>query len=135
MLRERAGDQQLIEKLVDQDTGFLAVLQNHRLSIHRAEVLLHQEVGETQGAVGVSTWSVQRVQQCLQADVAYEVVIYILCVRVEVVFLWGVVLPTHYAQRLGTGIWVICKVRLVHGCVGFRKLRKAVFPQEQVKIF
>lgn len=61
VLCEWAVDQQLVEKLVDQDVGFLAVLQNHRLSIHRAEVLLHQEVGETQGTVGVSTRSVQRV--------------------------------------------------------------------------
>lgn len=65
VLCEWAVDQQLVEKFVDQDVGFLAVLQNHRLSIHRAEVLLHQEVGETQGTVGVSARSVQRVQQCL----------------------------------------------------------------------
>lgn len=77
VLCERAGDQELVEKLVDQDAGFLAMLQDHGLSIHGAEVFLHQEVGEAQGAVGVSTRSVQRVQQCLQADVAYEVVVYI----------------------------------------------------------
>lgn len=115
VLCERAVDQQLVEKLVDQDAGFLAMLQNHGLSVHRAEVFLHQEVGEAQGTIGVSARSVQRVQQCLQADVTYEVVIYIFCVRVEVVFLWRMVLATHYAQRLGTGIWVGRKIWLVHG--------------------
>lgn len=47
-------------RLVDQDVGFLAVLQNQRLSIHGAEVLLHQEVGEADCTVGVSTWRVQK---------------------------------------------------------------------------
>lgn len=115
VLRERAGDQQLVEKLVDQDAGFLAVLQKHRLAIHRAEIFLHEEVSETQGAVGVSAWSVQRVQQCLQADVTYEVVVDILRVCVEVVLLWGVVLATYHAQGLRAGIWVISKICLAHG--------------------
>lgn len=107
VLCEGTGDQQLVKKLVDQDAGLLAVLQNHRLAIHRAEVFLHQEVGETQGAVGVSTWGVQRVQQCLQADVAYEIVVYVFCVGVAVVFFWGVVLATHHAQGFRAGVWVI----------------------------
>lgn len=110
MLWERAGDQELVKKLVDQDAGLLAVLQNHRLAIHRAEVFLHQEVGETQGTVGVPARSVQRVQQCLQADVADEVVVHVFRVGVEVVFFWGVVLAAHRAQGLKAGIWFISEV-------------------------
>lgn len=110
VLWERAGDQELVKKLVDQDAGLLAVLQNHRLAIHRAEVFLHQEVGETQGTVGVPARSVQRVQQCLQADVADEVVVHVFRVGVEVVFFWGVVLAAHRAQGLKAGIWVISEV-------------------------
>lgn len=115
VLRERARDQQLVEQLVDQDAGLLAVLQDHGLAVHGAEVFLHQEVGETLGAVGVSARSVQRVQQGLQADVAHQVVIYVVGVRIEVVFLWGVVLAAHRAQGLRAGIWILSKVWLVHG--------------------
>lgn len=96
VLGEWAGHQQLVEELVDQDAGFLAVLQDHRLAVHGAEVLLHQEVGEADCAVRVSTGSVQRVQQCLQADVANEVIVHLFWVSVEVVFLGGVGLATHH---------------------------------------
>lgn len=107
VLWEWAGDQQLVKKLVDQDAGLLAVLQNHRLAIHGAKVFLHQEVGETQGTVGVSARRVQRVQQCLQADVADEVIVDVFIVGVEVVFLGRVVLATHGAQGFRAGIGVI----------------------------
>lgn len=111
VLPKRAGHQQLVEEFVDQDAGLLAVLQNQRLAVHGAEVLLHQEVGEAEGAVGVSTWSVQGVQQSLQADVADEVIIHILRVAVEVVFLQGVGLAAHCTQ----GFRVIGRLWLVHG--------------------
>lgn len=107
VLWEWAGDQQLVKKLVDQDAGLLAVLQNHRLAIHGAKVFLHQEVGETQSAVGVSARRVQRVQQCLQADVADEVIVDVFIVGVEVVFLGRVVLATHGTQGFRAGIGVI----------------------------
>lgn len=107
VLWEWAGDQQLVKKLVDQDAGLLAVLQNHRLAIHGAKVFLHQEVGETQSAVGVSARRVQRVQQCLQANVADEVIVDVFIVGVEVVFLGRVVLATHGAQGFRAGIGVI----------------------------
>lgn len=118
VLRERAGHQQLVEELVDQDVGFLAVLQNQRLSIHGAEVLLHQEVGEADCTVGVSTWRVQRVQKSLQADVANEVIVHIFRVGVEVVFLGGVGLATHHTQGCSAGIRVLSGVWLVHGQLG-----------------
>jgi hypothetical protein len=118
LLCEGTGDQQLVKELVNQDVGLPAALQNHGLAIHRAKVLLHQEVGEAQGAVGVSAWGVQRVQQGLQADVAHEVIVHIFSVGVEVVFLGGVGLATHHAQGVRAGIWVICRVWLVHGSRG-----------------
>lgn len=118
VLRERAGHQQLVEKFVDQDAGLLAVLQDHTLAIHGTEVLLHQEVGEAHGAVGVSTGSVQRVQQGLQADVADEVIVHVVGVGVEVVFLGGVGLATHHAQGVRAGIRVVGRVWLVHGRLG-----------------
>lgn len=118
VLRERAGHQQLVEELVDQDVGFLAMLQNQRLSIHGAEVLLHQEVGEADCTVGVATWSVQRVQKSLQADVANEVIVHIFRVGVEVVFLGGVGLATHHTQGFRAGIRVLSRVWLVHGQLG-----------------
>lgn len=111
VLPKWAGHQQLVEEFVDQDAGLLAVLQNQRLAVHGAEVLLHQEVGEAEGAVGVSTWSVQGVQQSLQADVADEVIIHILRVAVEVVFLQGVGLAAHGTQAFR----VIGRLWLVHG--------------------
>lgn len=114
-VRERAGHQQLVEELVDQDVGLLAVLQNQGLAIHGAEVLLHQEAGEAEGAVRVSTWSVQRVQKSLQADVADEVVVHVFRVGVEVVFLGGVGLATHHTQGCRAGIRVLSWVWLVHG--------------------
>lgn len=100
---------------MNQDAGFLAVLENHRLAIHGAEVLLYQKVGETERAVGVSTGSVKRVQQGLQADVAYEVVIHIFRVGVEVVFLRGVGLAAHHTEGRRVGVWVIGRVWLAHG--------------------
>lgn len=115
VLCERAGHQQLVEELVDQDARFLAVLQDHRLAIHRAEVLLHQEVGEAECAVGVSAGSVQRVQQGLQADVANEVIVHFFRVGVEVVFLRGVGLAAHHTQGGRDGVWVLSRVQLVHG--------------------
>ena len=110
VLPEWAGHQQLVEEFVDQDAGLLAVLQNQRLAVHGTEVLLHQEVGEAEGAVGVSTRSVQGVQQSLQADVADEVIIHFLWIAVEVVFLQGVGLATHCAQ----GFRVVGRLWLVH---------------------
>lgn len=110
VLREWAGHHELVEELVDQDAGLLAVLENQGLAVQGAEVLTHQEVGEAKSAVSVSTGSVQRVQQGLQADVAYEVVVHIFCVGVEVIFLGGVGLATHHTQGLRAGIWVIGKV-------------------------
>lgn len=110
MLGKWAGYRELVEELVDQDAGLLAVLENHGLAVQGAEVLTHQEVGEAESAVGVSTWSVQRVQQGLQADVAYEVIVHIFCVGVEVIFLGGVVLATHHTQGLRAGIRVISRV-------------------------
>lgn len=115
VLHERASHHQLVEELVDQDAGLLAVLQNHTLAIHRAEVLLHQEVGEAECAVGVSTGSVQGVQQCLQADVANEVIIHIFLVGVDMVFLRGVDLAAHHTQGFMAGVRVIGRVWLVHG--------------------
>lgn len=110
VLSEWTGHHELVEELVDQDAGFLAVLENHRLAIHGAEVLLYQEVGEAECAVSVTTGSIQRVQQSLQADVAYEVVIHIFCVGVEVVFLRGMGLTTHHTQGCRAGVWVINRV-------------------------
>lgn len=118
VLRERAGHHQLVEKLVDQDAGLLAMLQHHRLTIHRAEVLLHQEVGEAERAIGVSTGGVQRVQQSLQADVAHEVIVHIFRVGVEVVFLGGVGLAANHTQGFGAGIRGTGRVRLAHGQLG-----------------
>lgn len=115
VLCERAGHQQLVEELVDQDARFLAVLQDHRLAIHRAEVLFHQEVGEAECAVGVSAGSVQRVQQSLQADVANEVIVHFFRVGVEVVFLRGMGLAAHHTRGGRDGIWVLSRVQLVHG--------------------
>lgn len=112
---ERACDHQLVEELVDQDAGLSAVLQSQGLAIHRAEILLHQEAGEAQCAVGVPTGSVQRVQQCLQADVAHEVIIYFICVGVAVVFLRGVGLTTHHTQGCRAGLRVLRRVWLAHG--------------------
>lgn len=107
---EWAGHHELVEELVDQDAGFLAVLENHRLAIHGAEVLLYQEVGEAECAVGVTTGSIQRVQQSLQTDVAYEVIVHIFCVGVEVVFLRGMGLAAHHTQGCRAGIWVISRL-------------------------
>lgn len=80
------------------------MLENHRLAIHRAEVLLYQEVGEAECAVGVTTRSVQRVQQSLQADVAHKVIVHIFCVGVEVVFLRRMGLAAHHTQGCRAGI-------------------------------
>lgn len=115
MLGERAGHQQLVEELMDQDAGFLAVLEHHRLAVHGAEVLLNQEVGETECAVGVSTGRVKGVQQGLQADVAYEVIVHIFRVGVEVGFLRGVHLAAHHTEGCRAGIEVIGRVWLAHG--------------------
>lgn len=115
MCGERARHHQLVEELVHQDAGFLAVLEKHRLAVHGAEVLLHQEVGETECAVGVSTRSVQRVQQSLQTDVAYEVIIHVFRVGIEVVFLKGVGLAAHHTRGCKAGIWVIGRVWPAHG--------------------
>lgn len=110
VLGERAGHRELVEEFVDQDAGLLAVLENQGLAVQGAEVLTHQEVGEAESAVGVSTGSVQGVQQGLQADVAYEVIVHIFCVGVEVIFLGGVGLATHHTQGLRAGIRVIGRV-------------------------
>lgn len=61
VLGEWAGHRELAEELVDQDAGLLAVLEDQGLAVQGAEVLTHQEVGEADSAVGVSTGSVQRI--------------------------------------------------------------------------
>lgn len=94
------------------------MLQHQWLAVHGAEVLLHQEVGEARGAVRVTTGCVQRVQQSLQADVAYEVIVHIFGVGVEVIFLGGVGLATDRTQGYRAGIWVTGGVWLAHGQLG-----------------
>ena len=118
VLRERAGHRQLVEELLDQDAGFLAVLENHRHAVQRAEVLIDQEVGEAESAVGVSAGRVQGIQQRLQADVAYEVIVHVFCVGVEVILLRGVGLAAHHTQGCRAEIGVPDRVWQAHGRLG-----------------
>lgn len=115
VLGERAGHHQLVEELVDQDAGFLAVLEDHGHAVQGAEVLVYQEVGEAESAVGVSAGRVQGLQQRLQADVAYEVVVHVFCVGVEVILLGGVGLAAYHTQGCRAEIWVTGRVWLAHG--------------------
>lgn len=94
LCRVRARDSQLVQQVPDQQAGGTTLVQLQSLAVHRAEILLFQEVTQTMEAIGVSTRGVHGSEQGLQTDVAHQLVVHFILVLVQVVLLALVLLST-----------------------------------------
>lgn len=94
MISEGTAYNQLVEQLVHQQAGPPAALQHEGHATHGAEIALQQEAGETLLAVGVTAGRVQGLEERLQADVAYEVIVHLVHVNIFVVLLQFVTVAT-----------------------------------------
>lgn len=97
---QRAGHRQLIQQLVHQDAGSAAGLELEVGPVKRAEVPLLEEAPKTAGAECVATWSVQRLHQWLQTNVAHQVIVHLQTVVVQVVLPAAVDLATLRTQSV-----------------------------------
>lgn len=82
----RAHHDQLVQQVPDQQAGGSTLVQLQPLAVHRAEVLLFQEVAQTMKAVGVPTRGVHGSDEGLQTDVANQFVVHIVLVLVQMAF-------------------------------------------------
>lgn len=111
-----AHHSQLVQKVPDQQAGGTALVQLQPLAVHRAEVLLFQEVAQTVKAIGVAARGVHRSEEGLQTDVANQFIVHLILVLVQVAVLAVVLLSAllAYARprqtRSGTaaGNFVFC---------------------------
>lgn len=89
-----AHHSQLVQQIPDEQAGGTALVQLQPLAVHRAEVLLFQEVAQTMKAIGVTTRRVHRFEERLQTDVANQFIVHIVLVLVQVAFKAIVLLAT-----------------------------------------
>lgn len=80
----RTHDCQLVQQVPDQQAGGATLMQLQPLAVHRAEVLLLQEVAQTVKAVSVSAWCIHGSEQGLQTNVANQFVVHLILVLVQV---------------------------------------------------
>ena len=97
-------DDEFVQQLIDEDRGRANVFGRQRVSVDRTRLLKAQMTLQTREAEGMAADGVDGVDECLQANVAVEVVVDVFRVIVEMRPVLLVELTTKPAENIFTDV-------------------------------